>query len=226
MRIGAGCRGWFARKWTVKPSSMWPTATQWATCSPVRDTTDGRGPEIPVRRHGAACDPQPAAQHELEVPRFDRLNDLASDGGPKWAQWAYGPQRRSLAALHVHSRIRGLGRVTLTPCWQQVEETRLKARFGAQDREVQEERVDVVGVQVDLDHRLGPWDLAYGAHWDHHRVRSAAWNERRADGQRLDTPAPTRYPNGGAEMGSVSAWRTLAAGIPGTAHGRPVHGAG
>ena len=144
-----------------------------------------------------------------EVPRFDRLNDLASDGGPKWAQWAYGPQRRSLAALHVHSRIRGLGRVTLTPCWQQVEETRLKARFGAQDREVQEERVDVVGVQVDLDHRLGPWDLAYGAHWDHHRVRSAAWNERRADGQRLDTPALTRYPNGGAEMGSVSAYGGL-----------------
>ena len=100
-------------------------------------------------------------------------------------------------------------KVTLTPYWQQVEETRLKARFGAQDREVQEERVDVVGVQVDLDHRLGPWDLTYGAHWDHHRVRSAAWNERRADGQRLDTPALTRYPNGGAEMGSVSAYGGL-----------------
>jgi len=138
------------------------------------------------------------------VPRFDRLNDAALDGGPKWAQWDYGPQRRSLAALRFRSSVRGLGNVSLTPYWQQVDESRLKARFGSQEREVQEERVDVLGVQLDIDQRLGPWNVAYGAHWDHHRVRSEAWMERRADGQRLEGSVLTRYPNGGAEMGSAS----------------------
>ena len=143
------------------------------------------------------------------VPRFDRLNDAASDGGPKWAQWDYGPQRRSLAALHFRSRIRGLGQVTFTPYWQQVEETRFKARFGEQDREVQEERVDVFGLQFDVDQRLGPWNLSYGALWDHHRVSSEARMERRADGLLLDETVLTRYPNGGSDMGSLSAYGGL-----------------
>jgi len=140
------------------------------------------------------------------IPRFDRLNDAGSGGGPKWAQWDYGPQRRSLVSLRFRSRIEWLGNVTFTPYWQQIGESRLKARFGAQEREVQEEDVHVVGAQLDIDHRLGPWTVAYGAHWDHHRVRSEAWMENRVDGRRLETDVLTRYPNGGAEMGSASAY--------------------
>ena len=143
------------------------------------------------------------------VPRFDRLNDTGADGGPKWAQWDYGPQRRSLVSLRLRSPVRGLGNVTLTPYWQQVEESRLKARFGSQEREVQAERVDVLGAQLDIDRQLGPWNLSYGAHWDHHRVRSEAWMENRADARRLEEPVLTRYPNGGSTMGSVSAYGAL-----------------
>lgn len=140
------------------------------------------------------------------VPRFDRLNDAGPEGLPKWAQWDYGPQRRSLAALKIHSRVRWLGNVTLMPSWQQVEETRFKARFGAQDREVQSEQVDVWALQLDIDRRLGRWQLAYGGLFDHNRVRSEAWMERRADGHRLDESVLTRYPDGGAEMSSLAAY--------------------
>lgn len=143
------------------------------------------------------------------VPRFDRLNDAGADGGPKWAQWDYGPQRRSLASLRFRSSIRGLGNVTLTPYWQRVEESRLKARFGSQEREVQDEQVDVLGVQLDIDRQLGSWNVSYGAHWDHHRVHSEAWMENRADARRLENPVLTRYPNGGSTMGSLSAYGGL-----------------
>ena len=140
------------------------------------------------------------------VPRFDRLNDLTSEGGPKWAQWDYGPQRRSLVSFRFRSRFRGWGNMTFTPYWQKVEESRWKARFGSQDREVQKEDVDLLGAQLDMDYSLGPWNISYGAHWDHHRVHSAAWMERRADSQRLAQSVLTRYPNGGATMGSVSVY--------------------
>ena len=144
------------------------------------------------------------------VPRFDRLNDLTSDGGPKWAQWDYGPQRRSLVSFRFRSRFRGWGNVTLTPYWQKVEESRWKARFGSQEREVQKEDVDVFGTQMDIDYNRGPWNLFYGAHWDYHRVRSEAWMERRADNYRLEESVLTRYPNGGASMGSVSVYGGVA----------------
>ena len=147
-----------------------------------------------------------------DVPRFDRLNDAGSDGGPKWAEWNYGPQDRTLASLRFRTHVRGWGRVSLTSAWQRVAESRLKARFGAEDREVQEEGVDVASLQLDIDHRVGPWKVAYGGHWDHQRVRSEAWMERRFDGLRLADPALTRYPNGGATMGSVSAYGAASRG--------------
>ena len=151
-------------------------------------------------------------QHSISgnVPRFDRLNDVTLDGGPKWAEWDYGPQKRTLAALRFRSKVRGLGNVTLTTAYQDIEESRLKARFGASNREVQLEKVDVVSVQLDVDQNLGPWKVAYGGSWDHNRVRSTAWTERRADGIRLLDNVLTRYPNGGAITGSLAAYGGVA----------------
>ena len=142
-----------------------------------------------------------------DVPRFDRLNDAASDGGPKWAEWDYGPQDRTLAALRFRTQVRGLGHVTLTSAWQRIGESRLKARLGAEDREVQVEGVDVASLQLDIDHRLGPWNVAYGGRIGTTTAsRRKAWMERRSDGFRVESPVLTRYPNGGATMGSISAY--------------------
>lgn len=140
------------------------------------------------------------------VPRFDRLNDASSGGGPKWAEWNYGPQRRTLAALRFRSAVEGLGKVSLTTAYQKIEESRLKARFGAANREVQLEQVDVASVQLDVDRNAGPWSVGFGGSWDHNRVRSDAWMERRSDGVLLSDGVLTRYPNAGANMGSVAAY--------------------
>ena len=143
------------------------------------------------------------------VPRFDRLNDATSDGGPKWAQWDYGPQKRTLVSAQFAGRVRSVGMVSLTAAWQQIEESRLKARFGAQDREVQFERVGVRSISLDVDRMLRSWRTSVGAYWSMDNVQSEAWMERRADGMRLDTPALTRYPNGGSETGSLAVYTGL-----------------
>jgi hemoglobin/transferrin/lactoferrin receptor protein len=87
-----------------------------------------------------------------------------------------------------------------------VDESRLKSRFGSQDREVQEERVTVASASLDIDRVIRRWQTAYGIQWSSNTVGSNAWMERRADGLRLDTPALTRYPNGGSNMGSLAAY--------------------
>ena len=138
------------------------------------------------------------------VPRFDRLNDAASGGGPKWAQWDYGPQKRTLVSAQCAGLVRSIGHVSLTAAWQQIEESRLKARFGSQDREVQRERVGVRSVSLDVDRMVRRWRASAGAYWSMDEVQSEAWMERRADGLRLGQPALTRYPNGGSEMGSLA----------------------
>ena len=138
------------------------------------------------------------------VPRFDRLNDAASGGGPKWAQWDYGPQKRSLVSAQFAGLVRSVGHVSLTAAWQHIEESRLKARFGSQDREVQRERVGVRSISLDVDRMVRRWRTSLGAYWSMDGVQSEAWMERRADGLRLDQPALTRYPNGGSEMGSLA----------------------
>ena len=139
------------------------------------------------------------------VPRFDRLNDAASDGSPKWAQWDYGPQKRTLVSARFAGRVRSVGNVALTAAWQHIEESRLKALFGSQEREVQHERVGVRSISLDVD-RMGrrQWRKAIGAYWSMDEVQSEAWMERRSDGLRLTTPTLTRYPNGGSEMGSLA----------------------
>ena len=140
------------------------------------------------------------------IPRFDRLNDAGSGGGPKWAQWDYGPQRRSLVSPPVPQPDRVVGQRDLHALLAADRGEPAQGAVRRPGAEVQEEDVQVVGAQLDIDHRLGPWTVAYGAHWDHHRVRSEAWMENRVDGRRLETDVLTRYPNGGAEMGSASAY--------------------
>jgi hemoglobin/transferrin/lactoferrin receptor protein len=143
------------------------------------------------------------------VPRFDRLNDATASGGPKWAEWDYGPQNRSLVSLRYAGNWGYKGRLSLTAAWQQLEESRLKSRFGDQHREVQRERVGVRSLSLDMDKMMREWRVAFGAFWSMDDVGSEAWMERRADGLRLDEEVMTRYPNGGAEMGSAAAYASV-----------------
>ncbi len=205
---------WGRVPWERSTTSNGTTITDIAAANPDPDVQPGTGYHQTdvlqkLRFGGMARHVELNFQHSTSsaVPRFDRLNDAADDGDPKWAQWEYGPQLRSLASARFVGRVRSLGNVSLTAAYQQIQESRFKARFGDQQREVQLEEVAVGSVFLDVDRMVRRWQLAYGAYWSRDRVRSDAWAERRADGLKLETPVLTRYPNGGAGTGS---WATYA----------------
>ena len=217
LRMGSwrphGSDDWGRIPWTVHSQTQGNVVLDSAGINPDADIQPGTGFDQTdvlqkVRLGGAERHVELNVQHSTtsNVPRFDRLNDAADDGGPKWAQWDYGPQRRTLISARFRGRVQRLGMVSLTAAWQQVEESRLKARFGSQEREVQKEQVSVASVAFDVDRYIRRWQTSFGAFWSGDRVNSEAWMERRADGLRVATPALTRYPNGGSEMGAVAAY--------------------
>ena len=154
-----------------------------------------------------------------DVPRFDTYNDEVN-GQPKWAEWFYGPQERTLvAATAVFHFPRG-------PIWtttgsvQNIEESRIKRRFGQDWRVTQLEKLDVWGFNSVLRGRRGEW------HWE--SGLDAQWNDvnSTASGTDIETgltaPEWTRYADGGATMGTWGvfgaarrSWgqRTLRAGL-------------
>ena len=205
---------WGRVPWERSTTSNGTTITDIAAANPDPDVQPGTGYHQTdvlqkLRFGGMSRHVELNFQHSTSsaVPRFDRLNDAAEDGNPKWAQWEYGPQLRSLASVRFVGKVQSLGNVSLTAAYQQIQESRFKALFGDQQREVQLEKVAVGSVFLDVDRMVRRWQLAYGAYWSRDRVLSDAWAERRADGLKLETPVLTRYPNGGAGTGS---WATYA----------------
>ena len=138
------------------------------------------------------------------VPRFDALNDVSGDGvTPRWAEWSYGPQRRTLLASTYQRSLGGM-HWTTTGSAQRIQESRIKRRFGSDARTTQVETVDVLGLTSSLQGWRGPWAWQAGLDGQWNAVDSDASEER------LDTgevgAAPTRYADGGSTMTSVAAF--------------------
>jgi hemoglobin/transferrin/lactoferrin receptor protein len=157
------------------------------------------------------------AQLSISSPinRFDKLNDLTSDGGLRWSEWHYGLQKRQLLALHYRDHQLCIGRLEITAAVQKIDEDRVKRGFGSDIRETQVEDVTVYSLQADIDKMCGAWELSYGAEWTHNLVSSRAGTLDITNGTAGE--ALTRYPNAGSTMGSLSAYAALQRDINGWA---------
>ena len=125
-----------------------------------------------------------------DVPRFDTYNDEVN-GQPKWAEWFYGPQERTLvAATTVFPLPRG-PIWTTTTSFQKIQESRIKRRFGQDWRVTQLENLNVWGLNSVLRGHRGEW------HWE--SGLDAQWNDvnSAATGTDIETgrtaPEWTRY---------------------------------
>jgi hemoglobin/transferrin/lactoferrin receptor protein len=134
------------------------------------------------------------------VPRYDVSSDW-SNNQLKWAEWDYGPQKRFLTsakyARQLHRwNVSWESQVAL----QQIEESRIKRRFGEVWREIQTEDVRVLNGYTTLNKR---WysglsvTAGLSAAWDD--VTSRAKQVHVADTDSLQT-AMTRYPSGGSSL--------------------------
>jgi hemoglobin/transferrin/lactoferrin receptor protein len=141
-----------------------------------------------------------------DIDRLDKLNDYKGDN-LKYAQYYYGPQNRFLVSLkNVLKKHNALfTNMTTLVSYQMIDEDRYSRKFRKEELLTQQEDVRVLSLNLDL---LKVWSaqhkLHYGAEVTHNLVNSEAWYENIRSGEQ--TPAQTRYPEGGSQTWNASAY--------------------
>ena len=132
-----------------------------------------------------------------DVPRFDVRNDVAG-GLPKWAEWSYGPQERTLVSAASSQNLWGRTVWTTMASYQAISESRIKRRFGQDARITQLEDVDVWGLTSVLrGNRRGiSWESGVDAQWNDVTSTASALNLVTGG----VSPDLTRYADGGSSM--------------------------
>jgi len=144
-----------------------------------------------------------------DIDRFDKLNDYASfdPAEMEYAEFYYGPQNRLLASLKsVVKKNNGFfTNLTTTMAYQRIDEDRISRRFRNDDKMFQEENVDVYTLNIDFLKLLNDVNrFNYGLEVTANNVRSDAYYENIIS--KAIIPAQTRYPDGGSQTASYSAY--------------------
>ncbi|WP_395078024.1 TonB-dependent receptor plug domain-containing protein [Flavobacterium sp.] len=98
-----------------------------------------------------------------DIPRYDRLTDLKSNGDLNTATWNYGPQKRILAGYKFTKQKAFLNSdLSIGANYQNVEESRITRNYKAPNQVSRIEKVNVFSVNADLKTKLGKGELLYG----------------------------------------------------------------
>jgi len=150
-----------------------------------------------------------------DVPRFDNLTQKNSDGTLKYAEWRYGPSQRLLISpqLILNFDYKWLQNAKIILAYQDLEESRIKRKFGSLTRSYQEEKVKVYSLNADFNTRFSPDRIfSYGLEATYNDVNSVAYSKILiVDGNDIvgyeeGPPVPTRYPDGGSTYSSFAAY--------------------
>ena len=141
------------------------------------------------------------------VPRYDRLTDPQGNG-LRFGEWYYGPQKRLLTSYQL--KVNDLGAfadgMTTTLSYQNIEESRYDRRFNNNNRNERVEHVDVFGLTIDFQKKVGNNSLRYGIDGQFNNVNSTAQRYNIVTGE--ITPQSTRYPDGGNTMNLLATYFT------------------
>ena len=129
-----------------------------------------------------------------DIPRFDRLTDLAGNSFDN-AVWNYGPQKRLLGAYNLKKeKIFAESDLNLTLSYQNMEESRTTRKFGKPDLTSRIEDISVFALNSDIKTKIGKADLIYGLDVVYDNVKSNAFKVNiLTNVEGLQT---TRYPDG------------------------------
>jgi hemoglobin/transferrin/lactoferrin receptor protein len=142
------------------------------------------------------------------IPRYDRLTEMANDSIMKYAEWYYGPQSHLLASLKAEYTLNGVifDHASFILGYQKVNEDRINRRFGKSTKAFNLESVAVYSVNADFDKKIASRDnLHYGIELQYNNVDSRAHNENIKTGVSTDNLA-TRYPDQKGTMMYLSAY--------------------
>lgn len=142
--------------------------------------------------------------NSTNVPRYDRLTDPNGSGGLSSAEWYYGPQKRVLTSYQL--KVSNLGSLadamTATLSYQSVEESRHNRNFGSKNKNSRIENVNVAGVTIDFQKKLGNHSLRYGLDGQFNTLKSTAFKTDITTG--IQSPQNTRYPDGDNTMNMMA----------------------
>ncbi len=143
-----------------------------------------------------------------DIPRYDRLTEMGSNGNMKFSEWYYGPQNRLFLAYNMNLKAAQeiYDDAKVTVAYQEIEESRHSRKFGNDNRTNQIEKVNVYTLNADLSKEIGKNELRYGIEGTYNAVNSAANKDNIVTGERI--PSETRYPDGGSSMTTVAAYIT------------------
>lgn len=132
------------------------------------------------------------------VDRYDRLTER-SGGLPKYAEWYYGPETRTLVSYRVENRkaTKWYDRMVVTTAYQELRESRNSRKLNASSLKSQRERVAAESATLDFYRTRGAHHLQFGGESYWNQVQSVADNQPLSGG--TPSPAATRYPDGGAQ---------------------------
>lgn len=147
--------------------------------------------------------PNSSSEHNLniqfsttnDIPRYDRLTDLKSNGDLKTATWNYGPQKRILAAYQYNKQKALLNSdLNIAASYQNIEESRITRDYQKTGEVSRIEKVNIYGLNIDLKAKIGKGELLYGIDTFYDDLNSTANTLNVIDGSL--SSASTRYPDG------------------------------
>lgn len=137
------------------------------------------------------------------VHRYDRLTEVANDK-PRFAEWYYGPEKWTMLNYQfaVDRSTKLYDRLLFVVAGQQFEESRHSRRLNNPSRKSQIEQVGALSVNMDMMKLWTRFIFNYGLEAITNGVKSTAYFTDITNEQQ--SPADTRYPDGGSSMGWYS----------------------
>ena len=128
------------------------------------------------------------------IPRYDRLTDLKGNN-PKYSEWYYGPQTRSLVAYDLNLKNKfGFNFIHLGVSGQKVQESRITRNFGSDNLSTRIDEVGVIGYNLDFQKGSSKNKFRFGFDGQANTLISTA--KKTNIKSEIETPLDTRYPNG------------------------------
>jgi len=140
------------------------------------------------------------------INRFDKLTEKNDEGNLKYAEWYYGPQKRSFISSKLSLQgQRSFDRADIIFAYQKIDETRNKRKFGSRILNIQDENLDIFSINSDFFKRIDRQEsIAYGLEITNNQLNSDGY-ESSINSYNLNKSI-SRYPNDGSSYKSLAGY--------------------
>ena len=152
------------------------------------------------------------------IDRYDKLNEYNSSENLKYAQWYYGPQKRTLlsTAYNFSKNNNWLKRGAIVVAFQKINESRHNRKFQSLALNSQIEDVEVFSINADfIREQAGFSSLSYGFEYTYNNVHSIAYGTTLTklnnsifgiNKSNSIFKIPTRYPSDGSNYSTAASY--------------------